>query len=571
MSEVKSKIKIAERYVIQREGLRPFQRETLEVIKNSITKVIFVEAPVGSGKSYIIRNLIQNDHFQRKPIILTYPTKILMDSQVETIKKEFDNVAVWPDDRSTFPLESKGGINILKYSTDSIIKYMKEKPDAFDSFKNRGKLIGAGLFELSYGEHQVFVTTPDVLWLIYSMKYRGARMIQAQLNSALIFFDEFHTYANLHNFYYLIENLIIKSKVYKVVLLSATPYTKRERWIEIEKSLKKNRIQTNYVDFKNSESDESGAVFNYPLELELRNFKYTDRGMAIENITEILNIIHAPAAIIFDSIFRLKHLKPEIERLKNKFLIREWSGMKKDNDVPELIRNQEKVLILGTSAIEVGIDMKLRALITESSNWANAIQRIGRVGRMPYLSDNDMEANRGYVFLFINSRDTFNQMGKSNRFSRYNFEKVLQDTLPDPQAQMIGGELFRGDSYSFILIDRHLDNPVVYSHAIFSIYEVNESQIRNFLGSESEKKDLLKDSGIEDEGLIDEFILRDKLVPIWGIVISDGLRNKYDRILKIKKDVDPENVAIYTESNPAGFHFYREIKAKGRYPEEELW
>ncbi len=571
MNEGKLKIQIAERYVTQKEGLRPFQKEALELIKNSESKLIFVEAPVGSGKSHIIRNLIQDHLFQRNPIILTYPTKILMDSQVEAIKKEFDMVAVWPNDRSSFPLESKGSINILKYSTDSMVRYMKEVPSAFNSFKNRGKLIGTGLFELTYGEHQAFVTTPDVLWLIYSMKYKGARMIQAQLNSSLIFFDEFHTYANLHNFYHLLENLLVKSKANKVVLLSATPYAKREKWAVIEDNLQKNRILTEYVDFRGSESDEKGVIFNYPLEVELRNFKYTDKDMTLKNIAEILNIIQAPAAIIFDSVFRLKHLKPEIERLSDTFQIREWSGMRKDNDVPELISNNEKVIILGTSAIEVGIDMKLRSLITESSNWASAIQRIGRVGRMPYLSDNDVKANKGCVFLFVNSRDTFNQMRKANRFSRYDFEKALQDTLPDPQTQMIGGEFFRGDSYAFILIDRHLENQVVYSHVIFSIYEVNESQIRNFLGSESEKKDLLKDSGIEDEGLIEELLLRDKLVPIWGVVISDGLRNKYDRILKIEEDEDPEHIAIYTESNPAGFHFFRELKTKTIYPKEDLW
>ncbi len=571
MGREKTRIKVEPRYVRQKKGLRPFQRETLGLIKNSEAKLIVVEAPVGSGKSHIFRNLIQNDHLQRNPIVFTYPTKILMDSQVEAIKKEFDKVAVWPDDRSTFPIESKGGINILKYSTDSIVKYMKEKPNAFESFKNRGKLIGAGLFDLSYGEHQVFVTTPDVLWLIYSMRYRGARMIQAQLNSALIFFDEFHTYANLHNFYNLLENLIAKSKVNKVILLSATPYTKRKNWSEIQGNLKENQILTEYVEFRNSESDEGGVIFNYPLDVELRNFRYTDRNATIRNIAEILNAIQAPAAIIFDSIFRLKHLKPEIQRLNDEFLVREWSGMKKDDDVPKLISHQEKVLILGTSAIEVGIDMKLITLITESSNWASAIQRIGRVGRMAYLADDDVRANKGYIFLFVNSRDTFNQMTKADTFSRYDFERVLQDSLPDPHAQMIGGELFRGDTYSFVLIDRYMERPVVYSQAIFSMYEVNESQIRNFSGSESDKRNILRNAGIKDEDLIDEVILRDRLVPIWGVIVSEGLRNRYDRILKTEEGEDPENVTIYTESNPAGFHFCREIKAKGHYPEEDLW
>jgi len=44
------KIKINPRYVKEENGLRPFQMETLEAIKNSSAKLIFVEAPVGSGK-----------------------------------------------------------------------------------------------------------------------------------------------------------------------------------------------------------------------------------------------------------------------------------------------------------------------------------------------------------------------------------------------------------------------------------------------------------------------------------------------------------------------------------------
>lgn len=44
-------IKINPRYVKEENGLRPFQKETQEAIKNSDVKIIFVEAPVGSGKS----------------------------------------------------------------------------------------------------------------------------------------------------------------------------------------------------------------------------------------------------------------------------------------------------------------------------------------------------------------------------------------------------------------------------------------------------------------------------------------------------------------------------------------
>lgn len=53
--------------------------------------------------SYIIRNLIMDEYFNRKAIVLTYPTKILMDAQVgamkRDIRKDGAEVAVWPEDQ----------------------------------------------------------------------------------------------------------------------------------------------------------------------------------------------------------------------------------------------------------------------------------------------------------------------------------------------------------------------------------------------------------------------------------------------------------------------------------------
>lgn len=569
--EPTTKLQIEPRYVKEEDGLRPFQKQTLKAIKDSSAKIVEVEAPVGSGKSHIIRELIDKPLCKEKAIVLTYPTKILMDVQVRAIRDAFGKsqpFAVWPDDREKFPVSN--GINIFKYSSDTLIKYFSMNEGAYDAFANRGVLLGKGMFLLQYGKCQIFVTTPDVLWLIYSRKYRGAKNIQAQLKSGIVFFDEFHVYANLHNFYNLLENLIIKSKIDKVVLLSATPFVREKEWAKIEDKLAETQIAQVSVDFKGSQGTPDDKIFNYPLELKLLNFKYIDRNLSLKHLAEILDRIQTPAAIIFDSIFRLKHLKPELEQFKDRFKFREWSGMRKDKDVPELVRNQENVVALGTSAIEVGIDMKFRSLITEASNWASAVQRIGRVGRMPYLPNSNILANKGFVYLFVNSRDTFNRLKNEDILSRDLFENILQDTLPDPAQEMVGGELFRGESYSFILIDKYLDNPVVYSEAIFSMYEIDESQCRHFFGDDREKASILKDCGVRDKKLINELILRDKLFPIWGVIISDGLRNTYDRILKVEEGEKPKEVTVCTESNPSGFHFYKE-KLTCSYLEQKPW
>jgi|GEM_PF-885232 len=556
-------LNIGPRFVRQdKEGYRLFQKQTLEAIKNPEAKLIFVEAPVGAGKSHITRELIADDFSKGKPVILTYPTKILMDAQVKSIKDAFAGsipVAVWPDDKEAFPIADDLGINIFKYSSESLISYFSKHPEAFEIFKTKGELVKGGLFSLEYGHRRLFVTTADVLWLVYSMKYRGASMLQAQLNSAIVFFDEFHLYAGLYNFYSLLDNLILKSKVNKVILLSATPFLKKDKWSEIEDKLRKANIPMLSIDFKDSLGVSADKIFNYPLELNLLNFKYTDISLYLKRIYEILNRLQTPAAIISDSIFRLKHLKPVIEaKCRGKFKFREWSGMHKDGDIPESVRNQENVVVFGTSAIEVGIDMKFRSIVTEAPDWASAIQRIGRVGRMPYLPDKDIAENKGYVYLFVNSRAAFNRFEKETQLSRDSFESILQDTLPDPAREMIGGELFRGESFNFILMDSYVGKPVVYSEAIFSMYEIIESQCKYFWGDDKGKAEILKDVGILDKNLINEMILRDKLFPIWGVIVSEGLRDNYVRILDVRREKKPEEIIIRTESNQAGFHFYRE-------------
>ncbi|MDI7252621.1 MAG: hypothetical protein QME89_08680, partial [Actinomycetota bacterium] len=69
----------------------------------------------------------------------------------------------------------------------------------------------------------IVLTTPDVLWLVYSDKYKHSKRLKEDLTKSVVFFDEFHCYCDLKNFYKLLEKLG-KGFVSKVVLMSATPF-----------------------------------------------------------------------------------------------------------------------------------------------------------------------------------------------------------------------------------------------------------------------------------------------------------------------------------------------------------
>jgi Ni2+-binding GTPase involved in maturation of urease and hydrogenase len=66
-------LKIGPRFVRQdKEGFRPFQARTLQAIGNPSIKILKVEAPVGAGKSHIIRELIESPICEQKPIVLNF-------------------------------------------------------------------------------------------------------------------------------------------------------------------------------------------------------------------------------------------------------------------------------------------------------------------------------------------------------------------------------------------------------------------------------------------------------------------------------------------------------------------
>lgn len=508
-------------------GFRPFQKETIDAIKNPNSKIIIVEAPVGSGKSYIIRNLIQDDpdFFKRKPIILTYPTKILMDAQVSALKQELSNTSIWP-----FNSPTANAINIFYYSSSSLVSYLLKQDPNFVIQKS--ELINEMIREFGYlSNKSMVVTSPDVLHLLVNRKaYKGSKRIQNLLNGAYIFFDEFHLYSNLKNFPILIQNLL-EGMAAKIVFLSATPYQNEELKQIIENN------PSEFISFKDSQADSKGTIFNYSLDVEICSFNYTNLNQNLNKLIKLIPKYEKPMAIIFDSVFRLQRLKKDLEKeFSGKFKVIEWSGFKKDNMMPI----DEKTIVLGTSSIEVGIDMYFKTLITEVSYWTSAIQRIGRVGRKC----------DGKVIIFTNKN--FAPYLNKEELDRDEFENmVLKEALKDPSDKMIAGEMFRGDSYNFLILDEESKQEHIYSEALFAMFAITD-KIDDWRQLDFEgKKDALEYMDIHKNRK--EYLLHDKIFPFWGIV-RGKLKNKYSRVNAIYSESD--NELIVTDSDDNSYTFY---------------
>jgi len=160
-------------------------------------------------------------------------------------------------------------------------------------------------------------------------------------------------------------------------------------------------------------------------------------------------------------------------------------------------------------------------LITEVAYWTSAIQRIGRVGRL----------TPGKVAVLTRKRLS-PYLKERQELTRNEFEEVLRQGLKERMGTMVAGEMFRGNSYAFLVIDKTQKNEVTpYTESIFSIFDIEEDfVVTNWRElDEKEKREILQDEFYLKNEAISEIILRDKIFPFWG-VLTGRLKQEYENV-----------------------------------------
>ncbi len=108
----------------------------------------------------------------------------------------------------------------------------------------------------------------------------------------------------------------------------------------------------------------------------------------IPTIQEILNAqSKARGLIIVNSVAKAGQVTRLLNDILPGVVVKEVSGRidrQQRLQVQNDLKNAEKpVLVVGTSAVDVGVDFKIHLLIFESSDSATVMQRLGRLGRHP--------------------------------------------------------------------------------------------------------------------------------------------------------------------------------------------
>jgi CRISPR-associated helicase Cas3 len=346
----------------------------------------------GSGKTAasalpVILQVKQHPE-RREGAVFVYPTNALIEDQERSIQRlmEVEGVAA----SSLTPDNARA-----KYGDEQIVlvRIDAERLEAFAKAYGFRKADGSpdkgrALTEvLRLDKPKIVLVNPDILYLIYALAYRHSAESVALLQAyQTVVFDEFHLYGGveLAHALFLIHLARSLHTFRRVVLLSATPDRQTREWIQ--------RLLTPYVIDATTETGRP-QVGSRPVAHDVELHPISSGRDVVEaaraRIMELRDTLRAgrkanpddeyiPGVTILNSVVDAIELEDSLVEC----------GFARDEIAP--IRGlssraardvRGKTLVIGTSAIEVGMDFKCDYLVFEAGDAASFMQRFGRVGR----------------------------------------------------------------------------------------------------------------------------------------------------------------------------------------------
>lgn len=241
------------------------------------------------------------------------------------------------------------------------------------------------------------LTSPDIFHLITHFQYRDPAYDKDFLPLALAkwpdlwLFDEFHIFG-AHQ-----EAAALNS----LALIRRTQQRKR-RFLFTSATPKPDFIdQLQQIDFRVETVEGNYASENTPgfrlilqrVDLEFVNLQDADTlAWLSESATQIQEFLEKDekegrgrGLIILNSLAVVGRVVQKLQELLPGVVVREISGRidrKQRDRVAKALKDEMRpVLVVGTSAVDVGVDFKIHLLIFEASDSATVVQRLGRLGR----------------------------------------------------------------------------------------------------------------------------------------------------------------------------------------------
>ncbi|MFM6083319.1 MAG: type I-D CRISPR-associated helicase Cas3' [Cuspidothrix sp.] len=370
--------------------LSSHQAETYAAIFRDANKpkIIFNTAFTGDGKSLAayLPGLL-NPKFRT---IGLYPTIELVKDQERQIKNYYELFNLTPVTR----IDSLYGAELAR----RVEATKEEGKPSRKSEQLRRSII----------QKRVILTNPDIFHLITHLRYQDITVAHDQLVNDLAQFpnlyvaDEFpifgvHQETAIINSLLLIRHSRETARPLRFLFTSATP---KDEFIDQLKKIGTDNLLIEKISSDYISEDRTQAPLGYrqicqsvDLDFVHLNKDQDSFNWLEENTNLVRKILNdeqqrsGRGVIILNSMAMVRRVVSQLEKeLKNdNIIVKEVSGIVDDRDREEtrnlLKTANQPVLIVGTSAVDVGVDFEINLLIFESSDSATFTQRLGRLGR----------------------------------------------------------------------------------------------------------------------------------------------------------------------------------------------
>ncbi|MBD3182514.1 type I-D CRISPR-associated helicase Cas3' [Candidatus Poribacteria bacterium] len=415
---------------VEIEGLQmrpyPHQAAMLNEWKNNDSFLLVTKT--GSGKTRATALPVLKNH---ESAVFVYPTNALIQDQAKAIKQLMKDEGIsfyeWNSEKAQ---ESFGTAEyvLVQISAASLNEFAKA----------RGIRKSTALLDmLRPDKRKIILTNPDILYLIYSLRYCASSEALGHFQAyQTIVFDEFHLYGGveLAHALFLIYLAREMGAFQRVVLLSATPNPEVQAHLDrlISPLLIDASVKVPQPILCGEGRKIAHDVFLHPLPFSsdivditrTRVMKLFDELKSLKESNKAANSEgeYVPCIVILNSVVNAIALEDSLVE----------SGIPRTEIAP--IRGlsarssrdvRGKTLVIGTAAIEVGIDFKTDYLIFEAGNAASFMQRFGRIGRH----------SEGTAFLLGDHRECQAVMSIGDDISRDDLERGITAIYPQQDAR----------------------------------------------------------------------------------------------------------------------------------------
>jgi len=346
----------------------------------SIPNFTLMNAPPSGGKTLAslarVLNRFEEDRNTRGAIFV-YPTNSLLEDQAESLKNLLNK-----KEKSITLLN--GEYLLPDELPDSDLKLLMVNGTTLEAYME-GSTAKKGdvLYKLLSGDQKtIMLTNPDTIALIFKGRYHSPTALMRQFlrtfEGCTFVLDEFHLYhgAALSWILYLIW--FIRKQIDDIIVSSATLKYKLDDFKELFQDRQLCPVKAKIVE----RGHEARKRVNLTLIPGNPPSKLGDGDLFVEKAKELYEESSSQKRpyllVLVDSVAFCDYLAKRLVEIYGEEKIGTIHGF-----VPHNVRTGalQKDIVIGTRAVELGIDFDVPSLLFEASDASSFIQRLGRAGR----------------------------------------------------------------------------------------------------------------------------------------------------------------------------------------------